>query len=151
MEIKIDLQNPSKIIAIGGALLFFLGAFLPLYGESKADFSNVLITLVLAIGYAIGSMLEKKKFSVSTSIAMMSFTAWIYFAILVAKDNAIEMMNNMFPGMEKLAQSAPNNPFSMGLAIGLEQNFSLSIGFALLAIGSLVSFIGAIMTKNIKN
>jgi hypothetical protein len=53
--------------------------------------------------------------------------------------------------MEKLAQSAPNNPFSMGLAIGLEQNFSLSIGFALLAIGSLVSFIGAIMTKNIKN
>jgi hypothetical protein len=79
---------------------------------------------------------------------MLSFTIWAFFAISAAKENAIEAMNGMFPGMAELAQSAPNNPFSMGLAVGLEQNFSPSIGFALLVIGSVVCLIGALMAKN---
>lgn len=148
MEIKIDLQNPSKIIGIAGALLFFLGAFLPLYGESRADFLDIILIIALAIWYAIASILDKKKLSLSAAIGMLSFSIWAFFAISVAKDNAIEAMNIMFPGVAELAQSASNNPFIMGLAIGLEENFSPSIGFALLVIGSIVCLIGALMAKN---
>ena len=148
MEIKIDLQNPSKIIGIIGALLFFLGAFLPLYGESRADFLDIILIIALAIWYAIASILDKKKLSLSAAVGMLSFTIWAYFAISAAKDNAIEAMNGMFPGMAELAQSAPNNPLSIGMAAGLEQNFSPSIGFALLVIGSAVCLLGALMAKN---
>jgi drug/metabolite transporter superfamily protein YnfA len=141
MEIKFNIPQPCKIVAISGSVLFLIAAFLPIYGNLKLPNTDQLIVVIISVLSLIMILINQRMLSIIMGSVMAAYSGLIYYMVMLQKQQAVENFSKIF-------NEKGNNDFADNLiAAASEQQFSLSIGFALLLISSIVVLICAFLDR----